>query len=94
MSSYGRLTAQEAHQLGYLPAKILLNGQEMLNVSVVDDIEGWVDVLETDENGYFISDVENGGVKIRRMYGEVQYIPNTLSTVYNNDTATEGEKEK
>lgn len=74
---YGRLDARDAANLGYLPAKVLLDGEEIEGVTVIDDVEGWIDVYPKDENGERLPVInETGdGPKIERLYGTVTYLP-------------------
>lgn len=69
-TKFGLLTAQDASDLGYRPALIFVNGVRTINVETVNDIEGWVDVLEFD---LFTVDME--AVPTNRIYGDVIYIP-------------------
>lgn len=70
---YGRLTAQQANELGYIPAKIKLNGIYQENVLVIDDIEGWIEVIDTDQDGGWL--IENDELKTKKLFGQVEYFP-------------------
>ncbi len=75
-TSFGRLTAEDACEKGYIPARVLVNGVETKNVSVVDDIEGWVDVYDFDKyHELQESQGEMDHVPLKRIYGEIIYIP-------------------
>lgn len=77
---YGRLTGREASKLGYLPARVLLDGVEITEVVTVDDVEGWIDVIVFDEKGDHVLLLNDAGevlgVQTRRMHGIVVYLPN------------------
>lgn len=74
---YGQLDAAQAADLGYLPAKVLLDGKEIRNVSVINDIEGWIEVYKTDKDGHIIAydGLNDPHTETFRMYGDVVYIP-------------------
>jgi len=76
---YGRLTGTEAAKLGYLPAKVYLNGTEIKDCVVFDDGEGWVDVYDR-EDGKVVVDNDGTGPRIKRLHGVVVYSPRGLLT--------------
>lgn len=78
---YGRLTAMEASRLGYLPAKVYVNGEEVLGCSEFDDVEGWADVYAYDERGRAILNESGLGVKTVRIRGVVEYYPNGIDRI-------------
>lgn len=54
-------------------ARAWLNGKEVSNRCFeADDVEGWVDLLATDENGYFLLNNAGDSVRLERHYGEVR----------------------
>lgn len=71
---YGRLTASEASNRGYLPGTVLLNGEPIRDCAVFDDVEGWADVFVKDENGqYKLNEYKEAETK--RLYGTIEYVP-------------------
>jgi hypothetical protein len=74
---YGRLDGKEASERGYLPAIVLLNGKPISDCVVFDDIEGWADVYDRDKKGQIVIDESGDQAKIKRIYGEIEYKPNT-----------------
>ena len=77
---YGRLSAKESNALGYLPAKVLLNGEPINECVLFDDNEGWVEVNKMDEDGnhvlHYDYDGNPDGIVTEVLYGEVTYLPN------------------
>lgn len=71
---YGRL--DEAGDLGYLPATVLLNGKPISDCVEFDDHEGWADIYDRGENGEILINETEDSVKVKRVYGEIEYIPN------------------
>lgn len=76
-TKFGLLDAKDAYDLGYLPAKVLLDGEEVKGVTVVNDVDGWIEAYPKDETGERnpVLDDTGDGVKVERLYGDVVYIP-------------------
>jgi hypothetical protein len=74
---YGRLTAIQAHEKGYIPACVKVNGKEYSNSTVIDDNEGWIEVFVFDDKGVNLLTPE-GELLTVRIHGEVEYIPNAI----------------
>jgi hypothetical protein len=73
---YGRLDVPTALALGYLPARVLLDGQEIHDCTVLDDSEGWVEVFKRNADGhYYLNETKDAAVT-ERLYGHVRYVPN------------------
>lgn len=77
---YGRLDALESFRLGYVPAKVFVDGNEVDGCTVFDDIEGWADLNLVDETGHYYAD-DTGRVASKRVYGKVEYRPHSTSEV-------------
>lgn len=75
-TSFGHLTAREMHYRGYSPSKILLNGREVgFGVTQIDDVEGWIEVFDLEGGNVVVNDAGDGA-KVKRLYGEVDFLPN------------------
>lgn len=75
-TNFGHLYAKEMHGRGYSPAKILLNGNAVTGgVTEMNDIEGWIGVYDL-ENGNIVVNDTGDGAKVKRLYGEVDFLPN------------------
>lgn len=77
----GPLDARSANALGYIPARIFIDRLELDNVSIVDDVNGYVEVFLSDKTGEIsLFGKEDGQEDLQvvycKMYGEVVYIPN------------------
>lgn len=79
LRKYGRLSARRASELGYLPARVFVNGEEIFGCHEFDDSEGWADVYAYDEKGrpilsYNELGLINGQMSVR-LSGDIVYIP-------------------
>lgn len=74
---YGRLTGRQAADLGYLSAKVFVDGNEVAGCVEFDDGEGWADIYDLEEGQTVpVLNEEGTGIKIKRVFGQVRYIPN------------------
>ena len=71
---FGRLDVETALARGYLPARVYVDGEEVQQAVVVDDVEGWVEHWLTDEDGNILTDQWREPRRARR-YGVVTYVP-------------------
>lgn len=82
-TTFGLLDVDTAFNRGYLPAKVYLDGVEIDDPVVVNDIEGWVDCYVRDSKGNLIIDGLVNGLydedrsylRKLRHYGVITFVP-------------------
>ena len=75
---YGRLGVGDVRDLGYSPAKaqVFLDGQQVHDCFLLDDIEGWVEVYKRNAEGRIYLNAARTEAVSERRYGRVQFVPN------------------
>jgi hypothetical protein len=75
---------------------VLLDGMPLRNCTEADDVEGWADVILSDENGIRLEpDPDRPGserIVIARLRGRVEFTSTTEEGSNAGDQATEGEE--
>lgn len=84
---YGWMDVDRALAAGHLPAQITLDGVEVEDVTVVDDIAGYVVCFVRDSQTTCVVNPEEPDTLLTvRKYGRVRYVPSRVSSLTHEGT--------